>query len=239
MSWCKDDDRFGEGVNLAARVQGCSPPGGMAVSKWMHEYLTGKTELSFTDIGPQRLKNIGHTVRVFVWHPDPNLQQRFANRSLSLTQKGGEPSHRPSVAVLPFENFSTDPEQAHFADAVVEEITATLSRIGDFLVIARNSAFTYKGRQVDVRQVGRELGVRYVVEGSVRRVGERVRITAQLVETDVRPPYLGRQGGGRHVRPVRPAGPHCGNGGGCGLSFGAQSRDRAGPDEAPGQSRSL
>jgi TolB-like protein/class 3 adenylate cyclase len=177
-------DRFGEGVNLAARVQGCAPPGGMAVSKWMHEYLTGKTELSFTDIGPQTLKNIGHTVRVFVWHPDPNLQERFANRRLSLAEKGGQPSLRPSVAVLPFENFSTDPEQAHFADAVVEEITATLSRIGDFLVIARNSAFTYKGRQVDVRQVGRELGVRYVVEGSVRRVGERVRITAQLVETE-------------------------------------------------------
>lgn len=180
----QDNDRFGEGVNLAARVQGCAPPGGMAVSKWMHEYLTGKTELSFTDIGPQRLKNIGHTVRVFVWHPDSNLQERFANKSLSSIQKGGDPSHRPSVAVLPFENFSTDPEQAHFADAVVEEITATLSRVGDFLVIARNSAFTYKGRQVDVRQVGRELGVRYVVEGSVRRVGERVRITAQLVETE-------------------------------------------------------
>ena len=114
----------------------------------------------------------------------PSLQQHFANSILSLIQKGGQPSHRPSVAVLPFENFSTDPEQAHFADAVVEEITATLSRIGDFLVIARNSAFTYKGRSVDVRQVGRELNVRYVVEGSVRRVGERVRITAQLVETD-------------------------------------------------------
>ncbi len=142
----KDDDLLGEGVNLTVRVQGCSPPGGMAISKWMHEYLTGKTDLSFTDIGSQRLKNIGHTVRVFVWHPDGQLQQHFANNILSLIQKGGQPSHRPSVAVLPFENFSTDPEQAHFADAVVEEITATLSRIGDFLVIARNSAFTYKGR---------------------------------------------------------------------------------------------
>jgi adenylate cyclase len=180
----KDDDLLGEGVNMAVRVQGCSPPGGLAISKWMHEYLTGKTDLSFVDIGSQRLKNIGHTVRVFVWHPDAHLQQNFANNVLSLVQKGGQPSHRPSVAVLPFENFSTDPEQAYFADAVVEEITATLSRIGDFLVIARNSAFTYKGRSVDVRQIGRELGVRYVVEGSVRRVGERVRITAQLVETD-------------------------------------------------------
>jgi TolB-like protein/class 3 adenylate cyclase len=178
------EDRFGEGVNLTVRVQGCAPPGGMAISKWMHEYLTGKTDLSFSDIGSQVLKNISHTIRVFVWHPDIRLQHRFANESLTATQHGGLPSHRPSVAVLPFENFSADPEQAHFADAVVEEITATLSRIGDFLVIARNSAFTYKGRSVDVRQMGRELDVRYIVEGSVRRVGERVRITAQLVETE-------------------------------------------------------
>ena len=98
----KDDDLLGEGVNLTVRVQGCSPPGGMAISKWMHEYLTGKTDLSFTDIGSQRLKNIGHTVRVFVWHPDAQLQQHFANNILSLIQKGGQPSHRPSVAVLPF-----------------------------------------------------------------------------------------------------------------------------------------
>ena len=178
------EDRFGEGVNLTVRVQGCAPPGGMAISKWMHEYLTGKTDLSFSDIGSQTLKNIGHTICVFVWHPDTHLQHSFANKSLTSAPKAGLPSHRPSVAVLPFENFSADPEQAHFADAVVEEITATLSRIGDFLVIARNSAFTYKGRSVDVRQVGRELDVRYVVEGSVRRVGERVRITAQLVETE-------------------------------------------------------
>ena len=178
------EDRFGEGVNLAVRVQGCAPPGGMAISKWMHEYLTGKTDLSFNDIGSQTLKNIGHTIRVFVWHPDTHLQHRFANKSLTSAQKTELPTHRPSVAVLPFENFSADPEQAHFADAVVEEITATLSRIGDFLVIARNSAFTYKGRSVDVRQVGRELDVRYVVEGSVRRVDERVRITAQLIETE-------------------------------------------------------
>lgn len=181
----KDEDRFGEGVALAVRVQGCAPSGGMAISKWMHEYLTGKTDLSFSDIGSQTLKNIGHTIRVFIWHPDARVQHRMANESMVTAQKKtGMPSHRPSVVVLPFENFSTDPEQVHFADAVVEEITATLSRIGDFLVIARNSAFTYKGRSVDVRQVGRELDVRYVVEGSVRRVGERVRITAQLIEAE-------------------------------------------------------
>ena len=193
----QDDDLFGEGVNLAVRVQGCAPPGGMAISKWMNEYLTGKTDLSFTDIGSQTLKNIGHTIRVFIWHPDIHAQHRFANKNLAPTQQGGLPTHRPSVAVLPFENFSTDPDQSHFADAVVEEITATLSRIGDFLVIARNSAFTYKGRSVDVRQVGRELGVRYVVEGSVRRVHERVRITAQLIETEsARHIWAGKAEGG-------------------------------------------
>ena len=179
----QDEDRMGEGVNMAVRVQGCAPPGGMAISKWMHEYLAGKVDLAFTDIGSQPLKNISQTIRVFIWHPDPNVQQRLAGER-ATAQKTAPASTRPSVVVLPFENFSTDPEQAYFADAVVEEITATLSRIGDFLVIARNSAFTYKGRSVDVRQIGRELGVRYAVEGSVRRFGDRVRITAQLVETD-------------------------------------------------------
>ena len=178
------DDRYGEGVNLAVRVQGCAPPGGMAISKWMHEYLTGKIDLAFSDIGSQVLKNIGQTIRVFIWHPDANVQHRLASEYVTFAQKTGLPSNRPSVAVLPFDNMSADPDQAHFADAVVEEITSTLSRIGDFLVIARNSSFAYKGRSVDVRQVGRELAVRYVVEGSVRRVGERIRITAQLIEAE-------------------------------------------------------
>ena len=177
-------DRYGEGVNLAVRVQACAPPGGMAISKWMHEYLAGKVDLAFADIGSQVLKNIAGTVRIFIWHPDANVQQRLASDYAARSQKQSHTGTRPSVAVLPYDNMSADPEQAYFADAVVEEITATLSRIGDFMVIARNSAFAYKGRNVDVRQVGRELGVRYVVEGSVRRVGERVRITSQLVEAD-------------------------------------------------------
>ena len=176
------DDRYGEGINLAVRIQNCAPPGGMAVSKWMHEYLAGKIDLAFSDVGSQVLKNYATTIRLFVWHPDPIAQQRHASSLASAARRGSAPEHRPSMAVLPFENMSADPEQDYFADAVVEEITATLSRIGDFLVIARHSAFAYKGRSVDVRQVGRELGVRYVLEGSVRRVGERIRITAQLVE---------------------------------------------------------
>lgn len=174
------DDLFGNGVNLAVRVQGISPPGGMAVTKWMHAYLGGQTDLIFTDIGPTILKNIPRTVHLYVWHPSG------ATKALPKKDEAPivAPSSRPSVVVLPFDNLSGEADQTYFADAVVEEITATLARIRDFFVIARNSAFSYKGRALDVRQVGRELGVRYVVEGSVRRVGDKVRITAQLVETE-------------------------------------------------------
>jgi adenylate cyclase len=174
------DDLFGNGVNLAVRVQSLSPPGGMAITKWMWEYLGGQSDLQFTDLGPSILKNIPKTVRIFVWHPGGQLGVAARTDEPVLVP----PSTRPSVVVLPFDNLSGEADQAYFADAVVEEITATLARIKDFFVIARNSAFAYKGRSVDVRQVGRELGVRYAVEGSVRRVGEKVRITAQLVETD-------------------------------------------------------
>jgi len=172
------DDLYGSGVNLSVRVQAISPPGGVAITKWMYQYLDGRTELQFTDLGPIDLKNVTKTVRIFVWHPDGVTQKQAAEAPPP------PPSSRPSVVVLPFDNLSGEADQAYFADAVVEEITATLSRIRDFFVIARNSAFSYKGRAIDVRQVGKELGVRYAVEGSVRRVGERVRITAQLVETE-------------------------------------------------------
>ena len=176
------DDLFGNGVNLAVRVQSLSPPGGMAITQWMHEYLAGQSDLVFTDIGPTILKNIPKTVRIFVWHPSGQLPQAVASPVSEPALL--PPSTRPSLVVLPFDNLSGEADQAYFADAVVEEITATLARIKDFFVIARNSAFAYKGRALDVRQIGKELGVRYVVEGSVRRVGERVRITAQLVETE-------------------------------------------------------
>jgi TolB-like protein/class 3 adenylate cyclase/Tfp pilus assembly protein PilF len=174
-------DRYGDGINLAVRLQGCAPAGGMAISKWMHDYLAGKVDFSFSDIGSQALKNMARTMHVFIWHPDANVQHRAA-AARGGAEGTGATEMRPSVAVLPFDNMSADPEQEYFADAVTEEITATLSRVGDFLVIARNSAFAFKGRAADVRQVGRDLGVRYVLEGSVRRVGDRIRITAQLVE---------------------------------------------------------
>jgi adenylate cyclase len=175
------DDLYGSGINMAVRVQGHSPPGGMCITKWMYQYLEGATDLKFVDLGPTELKNIAKTVRIYVWHPDG--AQIYASPEPADVLPV-PPSNRPSVAVLPFDNLSGEADQAYFADAVVEEITATLSRVKDFFVIARNSAYAYKNRSTDVRQVGRELGVRYIVEGSVRRVGERVRITAQLVESE-------------------------------------------------------
>ncbi len=175
------NDLYGSGINLAVRVQSHSPPGGMCITKWMYQYLDGTIELPFVDMGPTELKNISKTVRIFTWHPAGIARPHGSAEA----PPPPPPSNRPSVVVLPFDNLSGEADQSYFADAVVEEITATLSRVKDFFVIARNSAFTYKGRPgVDIRQIGRDLGVRYVVEGSVRRVGERVRITAQLVETE-------------------------------------------------------
>jgi len=174
------NDLYGSGINLAVRVQSHSPAGGMCITKWMYQYLDGTIDLPFADLGPTELKNISKTVRIYTWHP-----AGVARPQQTDAPPPAPPSNRPSVVVLPFDNLSGEADQSYFADAVVEEITATLSRVKDFFVIARNSAFTYKGRAgVDIRQIGRDLGVRYVVEGSVRRVGERVRITAQLVETD-------------------------------------------------------
>lgn len=176
------DDLYGSGINMAVRVQSHAPPGGMCITKWMYQYLEGATDLKFVDLGPTELKNIAKTVRIYVWHPDG--AHLYATPE-PLEMLPVPPSNRPSVAVLPFDNLSGEADQSYFADAVVEEITATLSRVKDFFVIARNSAFSFKSRgSTDVRQVGRELGVRYIVEGSVRRVGERVRITAQLVEAE-------------------------------------------------------
>lgn len=174
------DDLYGSGINLAVRVQSHAPAGGMCITKWMYQYLDGTMDLEFTDMGPTELKNITKTVRIYTWHPG-GAQRQQQNEAPPPVP----PSSRPSLVVLPFDNLSGEADQSYFADAVVEEITATLSRVKDFFVIARNSSFAYKGRAgIDVRQVGKDLGVRYVVEGSVRRVGERVRITAQLVETD-------------------------------------------------------
>ncbi len=164
------DDLLGDGVIIAARLEPLAQPGGICISARVREDAAGKMALEVDDLGTPELKNIGARIQVF--------RVRLG--------AGGRPSlplpDKPSLVVLPFQNMSGDPEQEYFADGMVEEITTALSRIRWLFVIARNSAFTYKGRAVDVRQIGRELGVRYVLEGSVRKAGSRVRITGQLVE---------------------------------------------------------
>ena len=167
-------DILGDGVNIAARLEGVAEPGGIAFSGAVQEYLRGRVEANFRDGGERELKNIDRPIQVWHWEP----------KGASRTQGDTPPlPDKPSIAVLPFDNMSGDPAQEYFADGVVESITAALSRIRAFFVIARNSAFAYKGRPMNVRAIGRELGVAYVLEGSVQRAGNRVRITVQLVET--------------------------------------------------------
>jgi adenylate cyclase len=184
------DDLYGDGVNVAARLEAEAPPGGIALSRTVHEAVGGKVKASFDERGKLALKHIERPVETFFvsWQAEDwryNIEQGAEN-AVPLSQSAHHalalPS-KPSIAVLPFDNMSGDAEQEHFADGVVESITAALSRIRSFFVIARNSAFAYKGKPKNVREIGRELGVAYVLEGSVQRGGNRVRITVQLIET--------------------------------------------------------
>jgi TolB-like protein/class 3 adenylate cyclase len=178
-----DNDIFGDGVNIAARLEGIAEPGGVCMSDDAYRQVRGKVEIACDDMGPQALKNIAEPMRAW--------RARLTGQTLSAATTGsavGQPRalplpDKPSIAVLPFQNMSGDPEQEYFADGMVEEIITALSRFKALFVIARNSSFTYKGRAVDVKQIGRELGVRYVLEGSVRKAANRVRITGQLVDT--------------------------------------------------------
>ena len=165
-------DIWGDGVNVAARLEALAEPGGICVSSRVQEDVHGSVEVAFEDIGEQQLKNIARPVRVY----------RVHLKGATKTAPALQPSHKPSIVVLPFNNMSGDSEQEYFADGMVEEITTALSRTRWLFVIARNSSFTYKGRAVDVKQVGRELGVRYALEGGVRKAADRVRITAQLID---------------------------------------------------------
>jgi adenylate cyclase len=178
------DDILGDGVNVAARLEGIAEPGGICISSSAYEQVRGKVAVEFTGLGEQFLKNIERPVRAYAAEPQGHhgTVQPRAMPSYPGIQKALSLPDKPSIAVLPFQNMSNDPEQEYFADGVVEEIITALSRFKSLFVIARNSSFTYKGKAVDIKQVGRELGVRYVLEGSVRRAGGRVRITAQLIE---------------------------------------------------------
>jgi TolB-like protein/class 3 adenylate cyclase/tetratricopeptide (TPR) repeat protein len=178
-----DNDIFGDGVNIAARLEGIAEPGGVCMSDDAYRQVRGKVEIACDDMGQQSLKNIAEPMRA--WRVRLTGQTPSAAKSGSaVSQPRALPlPDKPSVAVLPFQNMSGDPEQDYFADGMVEDIITALSRFKALFVIARNSSFTYKGRAVDVKVVGRELGVRYVLEGSVRKAPNRVRITGQLVDT--------------------------------------------------------
>ena len=182
----EDGDIFGDGVNVAARLEALADPGGICVSARVQEDAAGRLDLVFDDLGEQTLKNIARPIRVYRVAPKsplPNPPPLAGEGRVGAAPALALPD-KPSIAVLPFQNISGDPEQEYFADGMVEEIITALSRIRWLFVIARNSSFTYKGQAVDVKRVGRELGVRYVLEGSVRRGGGRVRITAQLIEAE-------------------------------------------------------
>ena len=177
-----DNDIFGDGVNIAARLEGIAEPGGICVSDDAQRQIRGKTELAFDDMGPQSLKNIAEPMRAWRLQIDKNSPSTLPKRAAAETAQPPALPDKPSIAVLPFQNMSGDPEQEYFADGMVEEIITALSRFKSLFVIARNSSFTYKGKAVDIKQVGRELGVRYVVEGSVRKAAETVRIAGQLID---------------------------------------------------------
>jgi TolB-like protein/class 3 adenylate cyclase/tetratricopeptide (TPR) repeat protein len=186
------DDLYGDGVNVAARLESEAPAGGILVSRDTHDAVCGRLKATFEDLGRRALKNIDTPMQVYAvrWRvedwttppasrPPPARLESTVAREVPLALPD-----KPSIAVLPFQNMSGDPEQEYFADGIVEDITTALSRFKSLFVVARNSSFTYKGRAVDIRQVGRELGVRYVLEGSVRKMANRVRITGQLIQAD-------------------------------------------------------
>jgi adenylate cyclase len=176
-----ENDIYGDAVNIAVRLEGIAEPGGISISDDAHRQIRGKVDIAFEDLGSQSLKNIAEPIRV--WRvpnglavpPVPNRLPVDDAKPLALPDW-------PSIAVLPFENMSGDPDQDYFADGMVDEITTALSRFNFLFVIARNSSFTYKGKAVDIKQVGRELGVRYVLEGSVRKAAGKVRIIGQLID---------------------------------------------------------
>ena len=171
------DDIFGDGVNVAARLESQAPAGGVLLSDAVHAQVKGKVDLAFADAGEIALKNIEQPVRVWRWGEGGVAAAQAAKPAAPRSEK-------PTIAVLPFTNMSNDPEQEFFADGLVDDILTTLSKLSGLNVIARNSSFAFKGRNVDVRQAGRELGARYVLEGSVRKAGNRIRITVQLIDAE-------------------------------------------------------
>jgi adenylate cyclase len=180
----EEHDIFGDGVNVAARLEALAEPGGICVSRVVRDQVRDRLDYTFEDMGEQQVKNIARPVRVYALRPEARSAIAVSG-AVSIPHAVAAP--RLSVVVLPFANLSNDPEQQYFADGITEDLTTDLSRLAGMLVISRNTAFTYQGKRVDTKQIGRELGVRYVLEGSVRRSANQIRINAQLIdaETDV------------------------------------------------------
>ncbi len=175
----EDDDIFGDGVNIAARLEAMAEPGGVVISRAARDQIRDKLDLRLEDMGEHEVKNIARPVRVF----RILLDEEPASKAGAMGEsRGSALPDKPSLAVLAFENMSGDPEQEYFADGIAEDIITALSKFREFIVIARNSSFTYKGSAVDIKQIAQELGVRYVLEGSVRKAAERVRVTGQLID---------------------------------------------------------
>jgi len=178
----EEHDIFGDGVNIAARLEALAEPGGICISRIVRDQVRDKLPYPFEDLGEQSVKNIARPVRVYALRPEAvaDLPAPSAPSTTSIFQPPVAP--HLSIVVLPFANLSNDPEQQYFADAITDDLTTDLSRIADSFVIARTTAFTYKGKAVDVRQIARELGVRYVLEGSARRMGKRAQVNVQLID---------------------------------------------------------
>ncbi len=178
------DDIHGDGVNVASRLESLSDPGGICISASVHEHIKHRLDVPFQDAGAQQVKNIVEPIRIWKWTNSAN-DDAGSKKSTSDSALNSAPSlpEIPSIAVLPFDNMSGDAEQEYFADGMTEDIITDLSKLSGLLVIGRNSSFVYKGKAVDLRLVGKELGVHYVLEGSIRRAGNRIRMNAQLIET--------------------------------------------------------
>jgi adenylate cyclase len=180
----EEHDIFGDGVNVAARLEALAEPGGICVTGMVHDHIRDKLAYPFDDIGEQSVKNIARPVRVYDLRPEAiaGLPRSSSPLPMAIPQPAVAP--RLSIVVLPFSNLSDDPERQYFADGITEDLTTDLSRLAGMLVISRNTAFTYRDKRVDSRQIGRELCVRYVLAGSVRRSDNRVRVNAQLIDAE-------------------------------------------------------
>jgi adenylate cyclase len=180
----EEHDIFGDGVNVTARLEALAEPGGICISRTVRDQIRDKLPHAFEDLGEQSVKNIARPVRVYGLHPEAvaDLPAPGVPAAPPIFQPAIAP--RLSIVVLPFANLSDDPEQQYFADGITEDVTSDLSRIEGMVVISRNTAFTYQGKRVDTKQIGRELAVRYVLEGSARRSGDEVRVNAQLINAE-------------------------------------------------------